>query len=354
MNVAISRDIDQGTMEIGEGVSSRHLHMNANVTGLCAVASGRHVMQFACGLGNGDVVLFDGEGAAGPGLRAHGAAVTGMVHGDGALYSTGQDGRLLRHDVATGASEEILAVRKGWLHGLAFAPAAGLLACIAGREIIVAPTRTGDGTVTDMRFDNHPSTVAGLAFSPDGRRLAAAHYDGVTLWALDGSGEGELLTWKGSHVGVSWSPDGRFVVSATQERELHIWDLVTGKDYRLGGYAAKTHSLAWTNPELGPVKLACSGADVITAWPFGDVGPGRLPPVEIGYVYSGRVTKVGQQPGQGPGSPAATRPARSLLADCRRARRCSRAPRTGPRSRRSPGRRMAGSCARARAMAGSI
>lgn len=32
------------------------------------------------------------------------------------------------------------------------------------------------------RTSDHSSTVSGLAFNPKGKRLAVAHYGGVTLW----------------------------------------------------------------------------------------------------------------------------------------------------------------------------
>ena len=37
--------------------------------------------------------------------------------------------------------------------------------------------------------------------------------------------EPEFLEWKGSHLDVTWSPDGRFVVTSMQENALHGWRL---------------------------------------------------------------------------------------------------------------------------------
>lgn len=289
---AIPSGLDHGTTRVAPGVSARHLDMAANVTALIGLSAPMPGRGIAAGLGNGEVVVFDADGSAGPDLRPHGAAVTGLVGLEELLFSTAQDGQLLCHDLVSGTHDTVFTVPGQWLWALAVAPRTGQLACAAGRSVMVIPTAKGSANASDHRFTSHPSSVSGLAFSPDGKRLAVSHYDGVTIWPLDGSGQGDVLRWKGFHIGVSWSPDGRFVVSATQERELHVWDLVTGKDFRLGGYPAKTHALAWTSPRAGPLRLTCSGADVITAWPFGDGGPGGLPPVEIGYVYTGRVTTV--------------------------------------------------------------
>jgi WD40 repeat protein len=74
-----------------------------------------------------------------------------------------------------------------------------------------------------------------------------------------------MLEWNGPHIGVSFSPDGKYLVTAMQDNQLHGWRLDDGKDMRMSGYPAKTRSLAWT------VKgrfLATSGANAAILWPF--------------------------------------------------------------------------------------
>ena len=71
-------------------------------------------------------------------------------------------------------------------------------------------------------FD-HPNTVGGLAFHPKGRRLAAAHYGGASLGGRrPGSQKPRSLAWAGSHLSLTWS-DGKYIVTATQENDLHGW-----------------------------------------------------------------------------------------------------------------------------------
>ena len=110
-----------------------------------------------------------------------------------------------------------------------------------------------------------PSTPGGLAFLPKGLRLAIAHYNGVTLWFPNAQTEPERLAWKGSHLGVTVSPDGRFVVTTMQEPMLHGWRLADAKDMRMSGYSARVRSLAWTP---GGKWLATSGSNQLVLWPF--------------------------------------------------------------------------------------
>ncbi len=57
----------------------------------------------------------------------------------------------------------------------------------------------------------------------------------------------EMLEWKGSHLGATVSPDGRFLVTAMQEPMLHGWRLADRKHMRMSGYAARVTSLGWSD-----------------------------------------------------------------------------------------------------------
>jgi eukaryotic-like serine/threonine-protein kinase len=71
--------------------------------------------------------------------------------------------------------------------------------------------------------------VYGAAFSPDGRRLAAANGDGtIRLFNVE-TGD-ELLTLPGHKdyvFSVAFSPDGNHVASASADRTVKVWDLTT-------------------------------------------------------------------------------------------------------------------------------
>jgi WD40 repeat protein len=122
-----------------------------------------------------------------------------------------------------------------------------------------------------------PSTVGGLAFLPKGLRLAVAHYNGATLWFPNAAqATPEKLEWKGSHLGATVSPDGRFLVTTMQEPMLHGWRLADGKHMRMTGYATRVKSFGWT---ASGHSLATSGSTQLILWPFqGKDGPmGKQP-----------------------------------------------------------------------------
>jgi WD40 repeat protein len=203
------------------------------------------------------------------------------IHAGGILASTcdgkliltgGDDGTLVATDAA--GAHRVLASddKRRWIDQVALGPD-GAVAWSAGKTAHVL-TKKGE-----ERTYEAPSTVAGLAFAPKGFRLAIAHYNGATLWFPNAAGaKPERLEWKGSHLSVAFSPDGKFLVTAMQEPMLHGWRLADGQHMRMSGYSARVRSLSWT---AGGQFLATSGSEQLILWPFdGKDGPmGRQPKI---------------------------------------------------------------------------
>lgn len=77
------------------------------------------------------------------------------------------------------------------------------------------------------RLTGHQQAVNHLSFSPDGRYIASASFDKkVKVW--DGR-TGRFLSTLVGHVGavfmVAWSPDSRLLVSASKDSTLKLWDV---------------------------------------------------------------------------------------------------------------------------------
>jgi WD40 repeat protein len=137
--------------------------------------------------------------------------------------------------------------------------------------------------------------VADVAFDPKGRRLAVATYGGVWLWyARIADQKPAVMKWAGSHVGVCWSPDGKFLMSAMQENQLHGWRVADEKNMRMGGYPSKVKSLAFLSKGR---LMATSGANGAVCWPFTSAtGPMGQQAAEIGYDDSALTTRVAAAP----------------------------------------------------------
>jgi WD40 repeat protein len=202
-------------------------------------------------------------------VEAHAGGILAAAASSDRLVTGGDDGKV----VATQAGGEtaVLAAdpKRRWIDQVATGPS-GAVAWSAGKSVF-AHTGAGDERSADL-----PSAAGGLAFAPKGLRLAIAHYGGASLWFPNASAPPQMLEWKGSHLGVSFSPDGRFLVTTMQEPMLHGWRLADSKHMRMSGYATKVRSLSWTGDGDW---LATSGADQLILWPFvGKDGPmGKTP-----------------------------------------------------------------------------
>ena len=255
------------------------------------IEAGAHVTG-AAWLGNTAAFAL-GDGAVL--LVRDGATHRTVAHPDGAVLVAASDGERLvtggddGHIAVTGpdGSTRTLAETKGWVDALALHPG-GAVAWSVGKRVTAR-----DDKGRDKSFDA-PSTVRGLSFAPKGYRLAAAHYNGATLWFPNLETRPEVLEWKGSHLDVTWSPDGRFVVTSMQENALHGWRLLPDRgNMRMSGYPAKTRSMSWSQDGKW---LATSGAEAVIVWPFeSKEGPMGKPPRECG-VRPAKVTRVAFHP----------------------------------------------------------
>jgi WD40 repeat protein len=205
-----------------------------------------------------EAVLLVPEGAAEQRVVVHDGGILAAA-GDGARVVTGgDDGKVMAVDEDGRTSVVGEDAKRRWIDHVAVGPD-GAVAWSAGKN---AFARAGTGKV---RTIDVPSTVGGLAFAPKGVRVAVAHYNGASLWFPNAAAEPERLEWKGSHLGVSFSPDGKFLVTAMQEPMLHGWRVVDRKHMRMSGYSGKVRSLGWT---ADGKWLASSGAEQLILWPF--------------------------------------------------------------------------------------
>jgi WD40 repeat protein len=189
-------------------------------------------------------------------MAVHGGVILASVSDGARIVSGGDDGKVVTTDL--GASRVLATDAKHrWIDHVALGPDSAV-AWSAGKTAFVQGK--------SLREFEAPSTVGGLAFLPKGFRLAIAHYNGATLWFPNApDATPEKLEWKGSHLGATVSPDGRFLVTTMQEPMLHGWRLVDRQHMRMSGYAARVTSLGWT---AGGRWLATSGSNQIILWPF--------------------------------------------------------------------------------------
>ena len=202
------------------------------------------------------------------------------------LITGGEDGKVCA--VSPDGSATVLAEEgRKWVTAAAAGPQ-GAIAYAIGRDAhVILP----DGR---KRTFSHPRSVEGIAFAPKGMRIAVARYNGATLHFPATEGAPVELEWAGAHTGISFSPNGEFLVTTMQENALHGWKLSDGRHMRMTGYPAKVKSWSWSAKGKW---LATSGAPAAIVWPFsGKDGPMGKAPLELGTRGNSMVTAVACHP----------------------------------------------------------
>ena len=226
----------------------------------------------AFALGDGSVRLIDGDTERKAEVHS-GAILSAARTADRARLVTGGDDGAVAATTADGTTTRIAERPRKWIDHVATG-AGGAVAFVTGRQVNV---HFADGRERSLEL---PRTAGGTAFAPKGTRLAIARYDGVTLWWPATEAAPTTLAWKGAHLAASFSPDGRYVVTAMQDNALHGWRLSDGKDMRMSGYPSKPRSMSWSAKGR---FLATSGANAAILWPFHHKdGPMGRPPLQLG------------------------------------------------------------------------
>ncbi|WP_105400126.1 WD40 repeat domain-containing protein [Neorhizobium sp. T7_12] len=208
------------------------------------------------------------------------------------LLTGGEDGKVMRIG-SNGEATLIAEAPRKWISVVAGGPQ-NAVAYAHGKSSFV---KQSDGTLKEFPEER---SVEGLAFAGKGLRIAAARYNGVSLHWVGTNAPPVDLEWKGAHNAVTFSPDGRFLVTTMQENALHGWKLDgkpgENRHMRMTGYPAKVKSLSWSPKGKW---LASSGAPAAIVWPFSAKdGPMGKAPQELGTRANIMVTSVAFHPAE--------------------------------------------------------
>jgi WD40 repeat protein/mono/diheme cytochrome c family protein len=192
---------------------------------------------------------------------------------DGTMLALGGFREVRLIDPRNGKLIDTLTGHADAVRGLAFSKDGKFLAAAGGLQ-----DRSGEVKVwsVDQRsltltIHGHSDCIYGVAFSPDGKLIATGSYDQlIKLW--DASTGQEIRTLK-DHIdavyALAFTPDGKRLVSGAADRTVKVWDVATGtRLYTLSEPSDGINALA-----LDPTgtMVAAGGLDkTIRIWKLGD------------------------------------------------------------------------------------
>jgi WD40 repeat protein/Flp pilus assembly protein TadD len=157
---------------------------------------------------------------------------------------------------------------------LAYSPDGGHLAAAVyddDQDVFIYEAATG----REIRsFAKHNGSIEGVAYSPDGRRLATCGNDAtVKIWDET---TGELLKTLRGHAGsvkdVAFAPEGQRLASAGFDKTVKIWDTETGQEtLTLRGHTETVIRLEFSRSGHRLVSTDLDGAMVWNADPAEEI-----------------------------------------------------------------------------------
>lgn len=111
----------------------------------------------------------------------------------------------------------------------------------------------------------HTAPIHGVDFGPDGRFLVSGGYDGIRIWNVAGQRDVAGLASNVAVTSVAFSPDGRILAAGNESHTVQLWNTSTdGLTATLKGHSAQVGSLAFS-PD-GRTLASGGGDGTIRLW----------------------------------------------------------------------------------------
>ncbi|GAA0247176.1 hypothetical protein GCM10010492_53500 [Saccharothrix mutabilis subsp. mutabilis] len=218
---------------------TRHRVLRGRLTGprttVYTMAFNPRTSMLAAGGEDGAILLWDpGQ----PAVAEHPTMVSAVAFSpDGGTIATTGGNQTTLWNTADRSIRAVLTDGEVFTNAAAFSPDGHLLAT-ATQPFPCCPDGAPGNTLTLWDLDTgtptrragHTGQVLGIAFSPDGRRIATAGVDrSVLIWDSATGAVLKTLTGHAAAVnGVQFSPDGRLLATASHDQTVKLWDPATG------------------------------------------------------------------------------------------------------------------------------
>ncbi|WP_421658094.1 caspase family protein [Leptothermofonsia sp. ETS-13] len=122
---------------------------------------------------------------------------------------------------------------------------------------------TGPPQISSATTNPQSGAIAAIAFSPDGKLLAAIARDSnqVRVWSVEtGVLQFQLQSGGGAIIRLAFSPDGQWIATVDSQQAVHLWRVRSGQIHRKLSHPVEVRDLAFS--PNGEWLLTASGSKV--------------------------------------------------------------------------------------------
>ncbi len=255
-------------IEPAAGQTQKTLIGHADPVNAVAAAGGARIVSASH---DRTVRLFDlKSGTAQAVLQGHNRAVMSVDFADGRIVSGSADGTVRLWDAKGSAAALALWGEDEFLSAVAFSPDGKHLAAASagGGAIRIFETATGANT----RQYTAPGALSSLVFSQDGRWLVAGGHGDATAHIYDLAGGGPARACRGHELSVTCvalTADGARLATGSADQAVRLWNPATGECVRiLSGHKDRVTAVAFSND--GTILLSAAADGMAVMWRVAD------------------------------------------------------------------------------------
>lgn len=172
-----------------------------------------------------------------------------IVAGGGPDDPSGTEGTLTIWATATGEVVREFEIAEGefaltrTIKSVAFSPD-GAKIISGGQDLKLKVWDVASGKA-GLALSNRESEIAAVAISPDGKRVVSASFQELTVWDAASGALLKTLKHPGWVMSVTFSPDGKQILTGGEDHKVRVWQTETGRLVRtLEGHSGTIRSVA--------------------------------------------------------------------------------------------------------------
>ena len=201
------------------------------------------------------------------------------------LASGGQDGVVRIWNADTGEERAVfpVGVNGSWVEHLAWSPDGRFLAASAGTMLRIWSIDPVSTPQLVAEVPASKTTISALSWVPQGDGIVAAAYGGAWLWKIGQEKPVRPFPYDGALLTIAVSPSGEYLASGNLDGSVHLFRTDSQQNWHMSGYPVKVTSVRF---DYNGLNLFTASGPSLVSWnmkKFEGTG-GRLFKGHLGWI----------------------------------------------------------------------